>query len=264
MLSQPLWCSSFAHPYRRCSVLNSRRYTYLFFSSYSSSVNGGNDRSKFVLFPCKWFCCRSYLVRFSLGLVKVVQSIRLCCLPVLHSMKIGFFWSNVFVGLFCFWTSFLYPKSKSLWIRNDPFFLIISFPQIRSGWKLDELWENCYDLTKYIPFSSFENFGINHILENNTNFVCMICVLCDANRVRRSSVDKSGSKKMNHCNLQQNAFMSPHDESRGFVVPVSSVVCPKPRRVSILSNNVIHPCRSHSRYLKAYFFCLFFPTMIIF
>lgn len=71
VLSQPLWCSSFAHPYRRCSVINSRRYTYLFFSSYSSSVNGGNYRSKFVLFPCKWFCCRSYLVRFSLGLVKV-------------------------------------------------------------------------------------------------------------------------------------------------------------------------------------------------
>ncbi|KAF3600831.1 hypothetical protein F2Q69_00039294 [Brassica cretica] len=66
-------------------------------------------------------------------------------------------------------------------------------------------------------------------------------------RVRRSSVDKSGSKKMNHCNLQQNAFMSPHDESRGSIVPVSSVFCPKPRRViSILSNNVIHPCRSHS------------------
>ncbi|KAJ0244610.1 Uncharacterized protein HA466_0192170 [Hirschfeldia incana] len=50
-------------------------------------------------------------------------------------------------------------------------------------------------------------------------------------------------KKMNHCNLQQNAFMSRDDESRGFVVPV---VCPKPRRVSILSNNVIHPFRSHS------------------
>ena len=64
---------------------------------------------------------------------------------------------------------------------------------------------------------------------------------------------------MNHCNLQQNAFMSSHDESRGFVVPVSSVVCPKPRRVSILSNNVIHPLRSHSRYLKPYFFCLFPP-----
>ncbi|KAG2245550.1 hypothetical protein Bca4012_069364 [Brassica carinata] len=47
---------------------------------------------------------------------------------------------------------------------------------------------------------------------------------------------------MNHCNLQQNAFMSP-GESRGFVVPVDSLVCPKPRRVSILSN---HPFRSHS------------------
>lgn len=89
----------------------------------------------------------------------------------------------------------------------------------------------------------------------------MICVLCDANRVRRSSVDKSGSKKMNHCNLQQNAFMSPHDESRGSIVPVSSVFCPKPRRVSILSNNVIHPCRSHSRYLKLISFVFFFPQL---
>ncbi|RID71027.1 hypothetical protein BRARA_C02995 [Brassica rapa] len=47
---------------------------------------------------------------------------------------------------------------------------------------------------------------------------------------------------MNHYSIQQNAF-----ESRGFVVPVSSdpissLVCPKPRRV-ILSNNVIHPFR---------------------
>lgn len=39
--------------------------------------------------------------------------------------------------------------------------------------------------------------------------------------------------------------MSSPDESRGFVVPVSScVVCPKPRRVSILSNNAIHLFRS--------------------
>ena len=37
---------------------------------------------------------------------------------------------------------------------------------------------------------------------------------------------------MNHCNLQQNAFMSP-DESIRFIVPppLSSVVCPKPRRL---------------------------------
>ncbi|CAH8315131.1 unnamed protein product [Eruca vesicaria subsp. sativa] len=50
---------------------------------------------------------------------------------------------------------------------------------------------------------------------------------------------------MNHCNLQQNAFMS-SGESRQFVVPESSVVCPKPRRVSILSSNVVHQLKSHS------------------
>ncbi|KAJ4898590.1 Uncharacterized protein Rs2_25384 [Raphanus sativus] len=46
---------------------------------------------------------------------------------------------------------------------------------------------------------------------------------------------------MNHCNLiQQNAF-----ESRGFAVPPvsSSLVCPKPRRVGVLSSNVIRPFR---------------------
>ncbi|KAF3587844.1 hypothetical protein F2Q69_00032547 [Brassica cretica] len=50
---------------------------------------------------------------------------------------------------------------------------------------------------------------------------------------------------MSHCNLKQNAF-----ESRGGVVPVScdpvsssSVVCPKPRRVGILSSNVLRPFR---------------------
>ncbi|KAJ0249799.1 Uncharacterized protein HA466_0152420 [Hirschfeldia incana] len=45
---------------------------------------------------------------------------------------------------------------------------------------------------------------------------------------------------MNHCNLlQQNSL-----ESRGFAVPQvssSSLVCPKPRRVGILSNNIIRP-----------------------
>ncbi|KAL1211401.1 hypothetical protein V5N11_023419 [Cardamine amara subsp. amara] len=40
---------------------------------------------------------------------------------------------------------------------------------------------------------------------------------------------------MNHCNLQQNVFMSRDD----------SVVCPKPRRVGILANNVIRPHRLH-------------------
>ncbi|KAG2273282.1 hypothetical protein Bca52824_067837 [Brassica carinata] len=41
-------------------------------------------------------------------------------------------------------------------------------------------------------------------------------------------------------NLQQNA------ESRGFVVPIDSVVCPKPRRVGFLLSNVIPPFRLHS------------------
>jgi hypothetical protein len=49
---------------------------------------------------------------------------------------------------------------------------------------------------------------------------------------------------MNHCSLQQNAFLS-REESRGFVPiyshPVDSVVCPKPRR----ANNVIRPFRLH-------------------
>ncbi|CAH8385753.1 unnamed protein product [Eruca vesicaria subsp. sativa] len=40
---------------------------------------------------------------------------------------------------------------------------------------------------------------------------------------------------MNHCNFQLNAF----EDSRGFADAVSSVVCPKPRRVGILSSNVI-------------------------
>ncbi|XP_023641822.1 uncharacterized protein LOC17891221 isoform X2 [Capsella rubella] len=51
---------------------------------------------------------------------------------------------------------------------------------------------------------------------------------------------------MNHCNLQQNAFIMSRDESRGFVSsifcdPMDSVVCPKPRR----PNNVIRPLRLH-------------------
>uniref|UniRef100_A0A1J3JZ05 Uncharacterized protein n=1 Tax=Noccaea caerulescens TaxID=107243 RepID=A0A1J3JZ05_NOCCA len=44
---------------------------------------------------------------------------------------------------------------------------------------------------------------------------------------------------MNHCKLQENAFMS-RDESRG------SVVCPKPRRVGLLANNVVRSFRLHS------------------
>ncbi|CAH2055286.1 unnamed protein product, partial [Thlaspi arvense] len=57
--------------------------------------------------------------------------------------------------------------------------------------------------------------------------------------------EKSGSK-MNHCNLQQNAFMS-RDESRGYDLScVTSLVCPKPRRVCILPDNVFRPFRLHS------------------
>lgn len=125
MLSQPLWFSSFAQPYRRCFVLNSSRYSLsLSLLIQAPLMAEMTDQSSFyfvvnylILFGFLWVLSKFYV--FSL------QSIRLCCLPVLHSMKIGFFWSNVFVGLFCFWTSFLYTKSKSLWIRNDPFFLII-------------------------------------------------------------------------------------------------------------------------------------------
>ncbi|XP_010498751.1 PREDICTED: uncharacterized protein LOC104776363 [Camelina sativa] len=64
-------------------------------------------------------------------------------------------------------------------------------------------------------------------------------------QIRRSSVDKSGSR-MNHCNLQQNAFIMTRDESRHFVSsifcdPMDSLVCPKPRR----PNNVVRPLRLH-------------------
>ncbi|KAL1205835.1 hypothetical protein V5N11_017923 [Cardamine amara subsp. amara] len=48
---------------------------------------------------------------------------------------------------------------------------------------------------------------------------------------------------MNHCNLQQNAFMS-REEMMGFD-PKDLVVCPKPRRVGLLANNVIRPLRLH-------------------
>ncbi|XP_010549926.1 PREDICTED: uncharacterized protein LOC104820949 [Tarenaya hassleriana] len=53
---------------------------------------------------------------------------------------------------------------------------------------------------------------------------------------------------MNRCSLQQNAFVS-RDEMRGGFVPISDpkdpVVCPMPRRVGILANNVIRPLRLH-------------------
>ncbi|CAN8300101.1 unnamed protein product [Cochlearia groenlandica] len=49
---------------------------------------------------------------------------------------------------------------------------------------------------------------------------------------------------MNHYNLQQNAFMS-REEMIGFDRKDVVVVCPKPRRVGLLSNNVIRPLRLH-------------------
>ncbi|CAH2072632.1 unnamed protein product [Thlaspi arvense] len=48
---------------------------------------------------------------------------------------------------------------------------------------------------------------------------------------------------MNHCNLQQNAFMS-REEMMGFDRK-DLVVCPKPRRVGLLANSVIRPLRLH-------------------
>uniref|UniRef100_M4E449 Uncharacterized protein n=1 Tax=Brassica campestris TaxID=3711 RepID=M4E449_BRACM len=41
---------------------------------------------------------------------------------------------------------------------------------------------------------------------------------------------------MNHCNIQQNAFFMSREDL---------VVCPKPRRVGLLSNNIIRPLRFH-------------------
>ncbi|KAL0709578.1 hypothetical protein Bca4012_016556 [Brassica carinata] len=48
---------------------------------------------------------------------------------------------------------------------------------------------------------------------------------------------------MNHCNFQQNAFMS-REEMMGFDRK-DLVVCPKPRRVGLLANNLIRPLRLH-------------------
>ncbi|XWS30708.1 hypothetical protein CRYUN_Cryun23aG0011000 [Craigia yunnanensis] len=54
---------------------------------------------------------------------------------------------------------------------------------------------------------------------------------------------------MNHCNLQQNAAVSAYEEMRG-LISISDqkggpVVCPKPRRIGVLSNNPIRPLRLH-------------------
>ncbi|KAK9038941.1 hypothetical protein V6N11_023782 [Hibiscus sabdariffa] len=59
-------------------------------------------------------------------------------------------------------------------------------------------------------------------------------------------------KKMNHINLQQNvATVSAYEEMGGFISSISDhqkaspVVCPKPRRIRVLSNNPIRPFRLH-------------------
>ena len=62
--------------------------------------------------------------------------------------------------------------------------------------------------------------------------------------------------KMNHFNLQQIAFAA-GEEMRG---PVSiadrkeHVVCPRPRRVSLLSNTHGRPFRWHTRWFNSFFF----------
>lgn len=57
--------------------------------------------------------------------------------------------------------------------------------------------------------------------------------------------------KMNHFNLQQNAFAVGSEEMRGSV-SISDlkgpIVCPKPRRVGVLANNPVRPLRWHKRY----------------
>ncbi|XP_015869877.1 uncharacterized protein LOC107407161 isoform X2 [Ziziphus jujuba] len=53
---------------------------------------------------------------------------------------------------------------------------------------------------------------------------------------------------MNHCNLQQNVFVACEEMTRGPALvsdPKDPVVCPKPRRVGILSNNMLKPLRLH-------------------
>nr|BAE99381.1 hypothetical protein [Arabidopsis thaliana] len=66
---------------------------------------------------------------------------------------------------------------------------------------------------------------------------------------------------MNHCSLQQNAFLS-REESRGFVPiyshPVDSVVCPKPRR----ANNVIRPFRLHLVFQELMMYVILKPGKI--
>lgn len=66
---------------------------------------------------------------------------------------------------------------------------------------------------------------------------------------RRSSVEQN-CIKMNHCNPQQNAFVVCEEmRDSAFVSdPKDPVVFPKPRRVGILSNNMMRPLRLQTRY----------------
>ncbi|KAF2580785.1 hypothetical protein F2Q68_00000544 [Brassica cretica] len=49
---------------------------------------------------------------------------------------------------------------------------------------------------------------------------------------------------MNHCNFQQNAAFMSREETMGFDRN-DLVVCPKPRRVGLLANNLILPFKLH-------------------
>lgn len=52
---------------------------------------------------------------------------------------------------------------------------------------------------------------------------------------------------MNHCNFQQKAAFMSREETMGFDRN-DLVVCPKPRRVGLLANNLILPFKLHMRY----------------
>lgn len=54
---------------------------------------------------------------------------------------------------------------------------------------------------------------------------------------------------MNQYNAQQNAFVS-REEMMGLDRSNDLVVCPKPRRVGVLANNLTRPLRLHMRYTK--------------
>lgn len=49
---------------------------------------------------------------------------------------------------------------------------------------------------------------------------------------------------------QYNAFVSREEEMMGLDRSNDLVVCPKPRRVGVLANNLTRPLRLHMRYTK--------------